>query len=69
MSHSDLSGSAAKGESGFALSTKGVESKLGDEGTNEGTDFDGKYVYFAAAVGSHVFDSVHLILWFSIEFS
>ena len=54
-----LSGSPATGGSGFALSTKGVESNLCDEGTNEGTDFDGKCICITAAVGSHVFNSVH----------
>ena len=64
-----LSGSATTGESGFALATKGVESKLCDEGTSERTDFDGKRVCFTVAVGSHVFNSVDLILWFSTGFS
>ena len=64
-----LSGSAKTGESGVTLATKGVESKLCDEGTNEGTDFDGKRVCFTVAVGSHVFNSVDLILWFSTGFS
>ena len=36
--------------------------KLCDEGTNEGTGLDGKGVCFRAAVESHVFNSVHLIL-------
>ena len=52
-----LPGSAATGESGFALSTKGVGSKLCDEGTNDGTDLDGKSVCFTVEVGSHVFNS------------
>ena len=64
-----LSGSAATGESWFDLSTKEVELKLCDEGTNEGTDFDSKCVCFMAAVGSQVFNSVHLILWFSAGYS
>ena len=64
-----LSGSATTGELGFALATTGVESKLCDEGTSERTYFDGKRVCFTVAVGSHVFNSVDLILWFSTGFS
>ena len=47
---------SATGGSGFALSTKGEESKLCDEGTNERTDLNGKSVCFTAAVGSYSSD-------------
>ena len=57
--------SAETGGSGFALSTKGIESKLCDDGTNKGTGLDGKCVCFTSVVGSHVFHSMHLICWFS----
>ena len=51
-------------------STSGTScSLLVIKGFNEGTDLDGKSVCFTAAVGSHVFISVHLILCFSTGFS
>ena len=53
-SHWGLSGSAGTGGSGFALLTNDVESRLCDEGTDEGIHVDDKSVCFTAAVGSLV---------------
>ena len=67
--HIETNESAATEGLGFALSTNEVESKLCGEGTNGETDLDVKSARFTAAVGSHVFISVRLILWFLTGFS